>query len=34
MTLGSRGVRYNGWDYACSGSQLSCNVTSGWIHFG
>ena len=33
-TLGSRGVNYNGWDYACTSSALSCNVSSGWLNFG
>lgn len=33
MTLGSRGVNYNGNDYACVNSQLACGVNTGWIQF-
>ncbi len=33
-TLGTRGVNYNGNDYACSNSQLSCQVGTGWVYFG
>ena len=33
MTLGSRGVNYNGYDYACN-SQLSCSTNAGWVHLG
>lgn len=34
LTLGTRGVNYNGNDYACIGSQLSCGVSTGWLQFG
>ena len=34
MTLGSRGVNFNGYDYYCSGSQLSCGTNAGWLYFG
>jgi hypothetical protein len=33
MTLGSRGVNYNGNDYACVNSQLACGVSTGWLQF-
>lgn len=33
-TLGGRGVTYNGNDYGCYSSQLSCGVSTGWLHFG
>jgi len=34
LTLGTRGVNYNGNDYACVGSQLICGVSTGWLQFG
>lgn len=34
MTLGTRGVNYNGNDYACVNSQLTCGVSTGWLQFG
>ncbi len=34
MTLGTRGVNFNGYDYYCSNSQLSCGVAAGYLHFG
>lgn len=34
MVIGSRGVNYNGNDYACVNTQLSCGVNTGWLHFG
>ncbi len=32
MTLGTRGVNYNGNDYACN-SQLPCGTGTGWVQF-
>lgn len=34
MTLGARGVNFNGNDYACVNSQLSCQIGTGWVYFG
>ena len=34
MTLGTRGVSFNGNDYYCSGSQLSCGASTGYLTFG
>ena len=34
MTLGTRGVSFNGNDYYCSGSQLSCGASTGYVTFG
>jgi hypothetical protein len=32
--LGSRSVNYNGYDYGCYNSQLSCSTNAGWLFFG
>lgn len=34
MTLGSRSVNYNGNDYGCYNSALSCSTSTGWLYFG
>ena len=33
MTLGSRGVNFNGYDYGCVNSQLACGTSAGWLQF-
>lgn len=34
LTLGTRGVTFNGNDYYCSNSQLRCSPGTGWVRFG